>query len=261
MNFFVKIPLGRLLLASLVGIGFLVFTGTSFPQSNYDIACGQVYQGFLGNDQQVWKEGIATLTTLNQQAGGKDAKVLYRLTSAEYGMVGFCLAKKQTKDIDAQIQRVEGHAKTLSQLSGYAGAGKAFLGGLMGLKIGLNPAKGIYLGPQSSGYLDAATKASPNDPTTWIELANSKYHAPVLFGGDKAQAAEYFKKAIALFDKQPELRKNNWLYLHAWAWLGKSYEDLGRHADAVVVYQKALAYEPRFTWVRDELLPMADNMR
>lgn len=246
--------LKKLLVWLLVGLGFL-FGGSAPAPVNADVAWQKVYKGYVLNQSGQWKTGISELKTLFDASGKKNMQVLYRLTLAEYGMIGYCLATESCTDVSARMDRVESYAKTLMANAEYAGSGKAIMGGLLGMRIGLAPAKGIYLGPQSMSYLDESIKLKPKDPTGWVEMGNAKYHAPAIVGGDKDKAIYHFKKAVELFESQPELKRSNWLYLHALAWMGKAHLEQGRKAEAMAIFKKALTVEPEFSWVKNELLP------
>jgi len=176
---------------------------------------------------------------------------------AEYGLIAWCIGEDrcQEDEVEARLDRTEGYLKALTALPGGAARGYATQGALLAMRIGLSPAKAVYLGPRSSSYLDQAMAADPQEPAAWVEKANMYYHAPGWLGGDKAKAIQYFAEAARLYEARPALRQANWLYLHSLTWLGRAYADTGQLAEARRTYRRLLAFEPGFSWVRDELLP------
>lgn len=224
-------------------------------QSALDQARAQVYRAYLNSDKAAWEGGVARLSQLYQQTG--DLNTLYELALAEYGLVAYCVGSNACPDVDSRIARTEGYLETLLSRNSAHAPGNALLGALLAMKIGLSPAKSVYLGPRSSNYISKSVSLDGSHPAGWVEMGNMKYHAPAIFGGNMDEAISSFRKAVDLFDARPNLRRYNWLYLHACTWLGKAYESKGRYYEARDIYSKVLAYEPGFTWVKNELLPAA----
>ena len=230
----------------------LMISDPSYSQSLS--ACRQaIYEGYATGNQTRWEKGIQGLQQL--MSGSPSYPIQYELLLAQYGLVGFLLSQegKQTQAA-AQIEKTLVEAKKCLDQYPNRGEVMAMIGGIYGLKIGLSPAKGIYLGPRSLRYLSDARKTSPEHPGVWVELANAKYHSPALFGGDNQEAITYFSKAISLFKKSPSYR-NNWLYLHSMAWLGQAYEKEEDWVNAEKTYREALEKWPNFDWVKTTLLP------
>ena len=224
-------------------------------QDDLQAARKWVYEGYINNDLASWQKGQKALWERFQRDGGRSLELAYEALLAEYGMIGYCLANENCQDIADRVDNAQEKIEEVLDIHSKWSEGHAFLGGLLAMEIELSPARAIFLGPSSSKHISAATELNPNNPSGWVEMGNMKYHAPALFGGDTEEAIEYFKKAIQLFDNQPQLRKNNWLYLHAWVWLAKSYEEEEKLDLALATYKRLLAYEPRFRWVKDELYP------
>ena len=113
----------------------------------------------------------------------------------------------------------------------------------------------MYLGSRSAALMNEAI-ALDNQSAVVVQLyAGSRYYFPKMFGGDLKEAIRNYKKAIELFEK--ESRTDEWLYLDALAFLGKSYMRLGETEKAIITYKKALHIAPNFRWVKDSLLPKA----
>lgn len=245
----------RLLLAFIMTFGALCMAQVSAMAQSGVIqqARSKIYQGYRLNQPDKWREGISLLRQAANQSASES--LLYELALAEYGLIGYCVASESCDDVYDRIDDTQDILDKLVDKVGTRGKAYAVYGGLLAMKIGLSPAKALYLGPRSSGYLDKAMEIAANSPYTWVEHGNMRFHAPAVFGGDKAGAVEAFQKAIELFDQQPAEKTNNWVYLHAIAWLGQAYEATGQLNMARQTYEKALRVAPDFHWVKYELLP------
>ena len=213
----------------------------------------RVTEGYATGNQGIWESGLRGLQDLNESQASYNLQ--FEILLAEYGLIGFLLSQDGKKaQASTQLEKTLTLAHTYAKKYPQKGELKAILGGLYGLKIGLSPVKGMYLGPRSLKYLSQATELSPSHPLVWIEMANAKYHSPSLFGGDMKKAQAYFQKGIELYEKQQN-PSSSWVYLHALVWEGKAQEELGNWETAQRSYQKALKARPDFTWVKEELLP------
>ncbi|WNJ19457.1 tetratricopeptide repeat protein [Pontibacter sp. G13] len=216
------------------------------------------YQSYLENNPAGWEEAVSQLKMLYAESGYQDVQILQELAIAQYGLSGGCIANDCGGDKAGKL--IDETEKTLDKLlkkRPTSGAGNGIMGGLLGLKMGLSPAKAIFLGPRAMKYLDIATKQDTLEPIGWVENGNMRFHSPSLFGGDKKAALRAYKKAVAQFEENPTRAANSWMYMHAYAWVGKSYEALEKWDDAVATYERILEIAPEFAWVRDELLPAA----
>jgi tetratricopeptide (TPR) repeat protein len=216
-----------------------------------------VYEAYLAGDGPAWEQAIARLRALSADPASCDPAALLEWATAEYGYIGYRITLRQASGLESRISDAEQRLQALLRRRPADAAAHALLGGFIAQRIQLNSAKGLYLGPRSSSYLEQAIQKGPQDAVAWTEMGNLRYHAPGFFGGSYAEALTCFRQAVEYFERNPALRADNWQYLHALAWLGKSYEQLGQQDQAIGAYRKALAAEPRFAWVRDELLPAA----
>ncbi|MDP5169355.1 MAG: tetratricopeptide repeat protein [Bacteroidia bacterium] len=220
----------------------------------------KVYQAYSRNQPTLWPAAIATLKRLSSQAGNQNPDLLYEWCLAEYGYLGYCIGTKATHiNIDDRLDDLEDALDDLLDLKEDFPPAEAMMGAVIAMQIGMSPATAIYQGPRSSSYISDALEHGPNSPEAWVEKGNMRFHAPALFGGDMKEAIKCFAKAADLFAKNPSIASNNWLYLHALAWLGQAYEKEGQWANAKLAYQRALSVEPNFQWVKSELLPSLER--
>lgn len=219
----------------------LIFSTTSFAQS---AAQKRTYEAFLTNDLTTWQAAIDQ----HQEAGDLRLAAL-----AAYGAAGTAFSIDDKDQAKAFSKRAVELAKThLDQFPDDADT-KAILAGAYGLQMGLDPFKGMTLGAKTSRLLHAAVDSAPERLIPNYMMAMSFYNTPRMWGGDKQQAVDYFKKAVAA-GAAPE-HKSNWLYLSSMAWLGIALESQELDQQAVAVFEQALRVEPEFKWVKYELLP------
>ena len=216
----------------------------------------KVYEGYLNDDRILWKSGIQELKARFRAEGYTDGKILYELTLARYGFTG-ALYGDEPRDNEAlykSLNLTENLAEKLLRFSEYESQAHAILAGIIAMRVALSPFKAPVLGPQSNYHLNDAMKANPQDPTPWVEKGNLRFHAPAIFGGSYEEAVVCYEKAVTLFDQQPELRANNWMYLHALNMLFKAYQKEGQKEKAIALQKKAVAYESRFLLGKNALL-------
>jgi tetratricopeptide (TPR) repeat protein len=225
------------------------------PSASIAQAKAQIYHAYVTNQAQPWLTGIAELRQAWHRAGQPEGELLYQLALAEYGMVGFCQKRGDCDDVSQRIDRTERYLDQLYGDPAFRGVATSMQGGLLAMRINENNWKGLSLGPRGAALIVEGTRIAPQHPGTWVELGNLRANAPAFFGGDKEEALAAFQKAVQLLDQSPELRRYNWLYLHALANLGRAHANLGQKQAARQVYQRALAIAPGFHLIEQELIP------
>jgi tetratricopeptide (TPR) repeat protein len=230
----------------------LLLSAPSFGQL-VNPAMRQVYESYLNDDLEAWAAAVSVLEKDHSLNGSN----LYELTLAQYGLLGGYLVKGEGYEdkFSALLDKASFRAERLLNYPDYQAEAHAFMGAMVSMRIEKSPMKGLYLVSESKDHIAQSLALGPDKPEGWIEKANLRFHAPRLFGGDNDEAIECYEHAIQLFDQQPWLKADNWLYLHALAWLGQAYEKAGKNEQALMAYRKALAHAPNFRLVRDDFLP------
>ena len=93
------------------------------------------------------------------------------------------------------------------------------------------------------------------NPMGYIQYGNSQFYMPPIFGGSKKEALEYFLKAEKLMEKDKTKIKNDWNYLSLLALIGQSYVVMEEYQKAKFYFEKALAAEPEYLFIKIDLLP------
>lgn len=220
----------------------------------------KVYESYLTDNRQLWREGIQELQASFRSSGYTDGRTLYELVLAQHGLIGALYedSPRNHDELEKLLEQAEKHAKRLLNFPEYKSQAHSFMGAFYSIQVGLNTMKAVYLGSKIEGHYKSAARINPNDPTSWLEKGNLRFHSPAIFGGSNQEAIRLYAKAVELFDQQPDLRKHNWHYLHAMASLGKAYQKAGQKEKAIAMYNKAIAFENRFRYVREELLPATE---
>ena len=131
----------------------------------------------------------------------------------------------------------------------------ALLATVLGMQI-TDDAQAMTLGMQLEVEWGRARALGPANPRVGLLEGISAFHTPAMYGGGDATALRHFQRAIERFaedDPPPPLPA--WGLPEAHAWLGQTYQAMGRAEEARAEYRRALELEPGYTWVRDELLP------
>ncbi len=212
----------------------------------------RIYDAYVSGDMDAWRQ---TVEAMELQPPSGTAERL-ELIGYCYGYIGYLLGKGENAEAGKWIGKGETQiARVLETDPGHPTA-LAFRGAFLGFGMALNKFRSVTTGPESLRCINRAVKSDPDNVQALVEKANLLRYAPVVFGGDRKKAAEYYRRAIARIE-QTEQRGCDWFYLNLLALLGELYLSEGRPDEAVRMYRKALVYEPEFRWVRDELWPRA----
>jgi tetratricopeptide (TPR) repeat protein len=159
--------------------------------------------------------------------------------------------KSELKAAAAMLATVHGQPWEAAALHG------SILGQLIGLEGGMS---GMTLGPKSNQLISGALKQSPNSPRALLFHGIGLLNTPPMFGGDAAKGAKLIQRAIDAFAAADEKSAGpHWGSADAWAWLGIAKRGAGDAEGARAAWQKALAIQPNYGWVKFALLPSLDK--
>ncbi|MCC8155154.1 MAG: hypothetical protein LIP01_13760 [Tannerellaceae bacterium] len=130
----------------------------------------------------------------------------------------------------------------------------SYKGTFLAFKIALFKVRAVTLGPQSMRYINKAYKLDPSDTQIMADKANLLYYSPSIIGGNKEAAIALYQQAIREM-KRTNQDSGNWFYLSLHTTLAGIYTERGEIEAAYRLYTYILEKEPRFKWVRDDLLP------
>jgi tetratricopeptide (TPR) repeat protein len=198
-----------------------------------------------------WKDVIVEMKTKYQQE--KKAEILYSLCFAQYGYLGYCISENLEREAKEMLKDA---MKNASKLEGiYHGRHDilALRGALLGYKIVLSKFSALYLGPKASKLINAAAESSDIYFNCSLEMGNMRFYTPKFLGGSKEEAINYYEKAVGIIEKSAKKEEHNWIYINTVLLLAHAYSETGSKELACSLYAGILDYEPRATWIRDEL--------
>jgi tetratricopeptide (TPR) repeat protein len=133
---------------------------------------------------------------------------------------------------------------------------------VLSVLIGVRGAEsGAQLGSQALQELAEARRTMPKSPRVLIQAGIAALYTPPQWGGDVREAAKLFEQAIGLFEQDKETPSlPSWGRAEAHVWLGQALQKSGDDSNAKVEFEKALAVEPNYAWVKYVLLPGVKNV-
>ncbi len=209
-----------------------------------------IYSAYINGDMHKWENIIISIE--KHKPATVDEKL--ELISYYYGYTGYLLG---IKNYDKAALYVDKGDKLIADVLKYSpknATAYAFRGSFIGFRIGMSKFKAITLGPESNRNIERAFELEPANIQACVDNANSLYHTPRIFGGDKQQSLKLFLKAAALLEKN-KLTEQNWFYLNVLTLTAKNYESLGQLQKAKQIYERILHISPDYKWVRNELYP------
>ncbi len=186
----------------------------------------------------------------------KNPALLYERAFAHYAATSPLRAANNKEAIVAELEK---SAALLERVKGEPWESEAaalrgtILGQLIGLKGGLS---GMTLGPKSNQLLARADKSLPGNPRVLLFRGISLLSTPAAFGGDAAAGTKLLQQSADAFAKADASASGpHWGRADALTWLGIAKKQTGDIAASRAAWEKALALEPDYGWVKFALLP------
>lgn len=184
----------------------------------------------------------------------------YYVALAEYRLLNR-LNRDDAKVVQPRLDNAIQHLEQAIKIDRTFPDALALLTSFFGEKMRLDPAAGMQYGPRAQQLLGQAMALAPSNPRVVMLNALSTFFTPEMWGGSQQRGLEGFRKAAALFEEEdlddPLLPA--WGHEEAYAWVGLAEVELGNTAAARTAYEKALAINPEFGWVKYTLLPQLDG--
>lgn len=184
----------------------------------------------------------------------------YFLAYTDYRLAVYHMKKKDNLQFKNYVESATEKLKSLLEENENNAELVSLLGTVYGIQVSRDPSLGPSLGSQNVALTSQAFGIDPNNPRVLLQAGISKLNTPEFFGGSKTKALAYFKKSIELFESgKKDEDYIEWGYFDALAWLGITYTQLEEYSTAVEVYNKALGIEPDYSWIKNVLLPSAEE--
>lgn len=210
-------------------------------------------KGSAMNDIMALKEAS---TLFERAANDVDNAVLahYYLGLVSYRLAGTSQDKgTQLEHLNRGIAYLEKAVELDEQFA----EGYGLMGSMLGWKAGLKPMQSMFLGPKSNNMLAKGMEIDPDNPRLKLFQAISSYNTPPMFGGDKKKAKESFARSAELFaaERNEDVLAPSWGEEEAYAWLGQALMAEEAYPAARESFEKALAVNPDYGWVKYVLMP------
>ena len=236
------------LIISLLIFTLLGFNSTAHSTPDFE---QRLYDTYIQGRISEWQDIISEMTV--QYENNKDAEMLYSLSFAQYGYIGYCLGNGLEDEANEIVDNAIRNARELYDL--YEGRHDiaALRGALMGFKIVLSNFNSIYLGPKSLKLIKSSTASADTYFNCSLEMANLLFYTPRILGGSKDEAMAYYVKAVEVIEQSTLKQDRNWIYMNTVILLANAYVETGSKELACDLYEGLMEYEPRATWIRDDL--------
>ena len=172
-----------------------------------------------------------------------------------YGLVGHLMDVGQKKQASENLRKANDLAIKLYKTNPDNPLLLGLMSNLTGFQIALTPLKATTL---AKGMMNKAKKSiakGPNDPYVNILYSNILFYMPGIFGGDTEKALQGYKKALQTMDADPELKKNNWMYIQLMVTIGVVEEKRENYVEAQKMYRKVLELYPEYAHVKNVSYP------
>ena len=229
---------------------FLVsFTGWS--KSEYT---DSLFSAYLKSDMTQWKKLIDEMQ--DDDLNTSDAIFTAELVNYQYGYVAWMLGNNFEDEAEDYLDIAEENLEWLEEMKYDSSMTLCYRAAFYGFRIGLNNWYVTLYGFKCGNSAEEAKRINPNNPFAYVQLANVKYYQPVVMGGSKEKAIEYYLEAESTFLKQrPEEIIDNWLYLNVLAMIAISYTEFEQYDKAKAYYEKMLVLQPNYGWIKNDMLP------
>jgi tetratricopeptide (TPR) repeat protein len=142
------------------------------------------------------------------------------------------------------------------QLDPNHGESHALLSATYGLSIGANPSRGLWLGKRLMDQEKLARKLSPENPKVLYLVGINRFYGPSLLGG-KNEGLKLLLAAEKLFEAEDGKPSGpvepRWGRSACLVYIGKTYDALGKSAEAEEYFRKALTLNPQDKLAKSEL--------
>jgi hypothetical protein len=232
-------------------IFILFYINVSALANNQEI----IYKAYIKNDMVLWKHTIDEMIDTKP----KTQSFTLELVNYMYGYIAWSIGNNNKKEASRYIDISENYLNILENQKYKLSEIKAYKSAIYGFKIGLNMFIAPYIGPRSIEYSKQSMKIDKLNPTGYIQYANAYYYMPVVFGGSKSIALDYYLKAKILMEESDKFNNNNWNYLNLLTIIANAYNETKQYQLADFYYKKILTLEPHYLWVKNELYPQFEK--
>ena len=230
---------------------FLLVTNVFAQAINQAEIEQQFYNAYIKNSIPAWK------ISLSQLEKSQDASLQLLLAKGYYGAAGTGMSNQNEDFTSEMLDKAAILTKSILKKDSQSPEANALLSSVYGMKIGLSPMKGMFLGGKSADAAAKGIKLAPENPFTNYVKGSYLFYTPSMFGGDTKESLTYLEKSKSNYEKMTKI--NSWEYLNLLALLGQAYHKEGFYNKAKTTYEAALKIAPDFNYVKIGLLPRTEK--
>lgn len=229
----------------------VLFIMSATAQVDYAKITKQFYTAYVTNSKPAWKISLA------QIADSQDEALQLMLAKGYYGAAGTAMGNQDEDLAEELLEKAETTAKTILAKNKKSPEANALLSSIYGMKIGLSPIKGPFLGGKSSSAAKKGIELAADNAFTNYVMGSYLFYTPSMFGGDAAGSLTYLEKSKKIYEKEGRIQ--TWEYMNMMALLGQAYHNQKEYTKAKAIYTTALEIAPNFGYVKMVLLPRTEK--
>jgi tetratricopeptide (TPR) repeat protein len=220
----------------------------TYAESNYKSA---TYTSFINHEMYKWENIIHNFETNNPPT---TIEQYLELIDYYYGFTSYLIGRKQLETAEKNIEKANKLIALVLKKSPKNATAYSYKGAFIGLSIGINRFKAIFLGSESSANVNKAYGLDPQNIQANIDKGNILYYSPSVFGGDKKEALKFYIKAAKIIEAKKDTYQN-WAYLNLLTNTALAYEKTEQPHLAKLIFEKILQIEPNYYRVKVDLYP------
>lgn len=182
-------------------------------------------------------------------------------------LADYRLAYSLYEEPERALQHAESGADALAEIvddsalgDGLRAEAYALRAGLLGLQMGLDPARAASLGPASQAATRASLDLAPDNPRALFLHATGLLNTPPEWGGDRDLAVRQLEKALDGFGAPSDGLAPTWGEDEAYAWLGLAHLMAEETGPARTAIERAAALNPGSPFVQYKLMPWLESV-
>jgi tetratricopeptide (TPR) repeat protein len=227
---------------------FLFIVQLANAQSSFS---DKLYEAYARGKMDIW---FSEMEIFEKENDFLNIDNKLELINLYYGYAAWLVSVDNDNLAETYIEKSESLLNEILEKEPNNPTALAYKGAFVAFEIGISNYKAIYLGRTSMKYIQDAFDLDTLNIQANIEMGNSSFYSPEVFGGDKSEAIKYYKTAARQMELN-NLVEKNWMYLNVMTALGMAYEATNQIQKAKLCYEKILVVKPNFMWVGEELYP------
>ncbi len=186
-------------------------------------------------------------------------QILEEIVRAQYGLIAFYIGGNKDDKALAVIDDAWKYLDLLKEAHPDEGWVYALTATFHSFKLMINPYRFFMKGITILNTIEQSEKLSPNDPDVRFFKANQTFYLPGYLGGNQKKGLDLYEALKNDLIQHPIREEHNWFHLLYLTSYGIACTHAKQYKNALEVYDTVLAIEPDYDWVRNELIPQAEN--